>query len=187
MRRLGAASGTDIDHRIEMRTDTAARITYASPQNSVPLIRSLTIRAGADGLPASTLRLTAHPAFLRPRGWHVGPLGPGEEVEVADRSVDLDMVFLDALGEAERGELTFTLTDEAGGEPSVLRRPVDLLARDQWGGADEMAQTLAAFVQPNHPAVRGSSRPPARPCDPTACPTAWTATRAGTRGAPGRS
>ncbi len=151
VRRLGA--GTDIDHRIETRTDTAARITYASLQNSVPLIRSLTIHAGADRLPASTLRLTAHPAFLRPRGWHVGPLEPGEEVEVADRSVELDMAFLDALDEAERGELTFTLTDEAGGEPSVLRRPVDLLARDQWGGADEMAQILAAFVQPNHPAV----------------------------------
>ena len=40
-----------------------------------------------------------------------------------------------------------------GFEPVTERRHIDLLARDEWGGLNDMAQVLAAFVSPNEPVV----------------------------------
>lgn len=98
--------------------------------------------------------MTAQPAFVRAREWVLPDLDPSEELAVSDRDVALDLAFFDGLNEAERGALRFKLT--AGGEEiATAERPVELLARDEWGGVGDMPQLLAAFVAPNHPAVAG--------------------------------
>jgi len=50
------------------------------------------------------------------------------------------------------GDLQFRL--EAQGLQAIVEKcPIELLARDEWGGVGDMAQILAAFVSPNEPAV----------------------------------
>lgn len=105
--------------------------------------------------------MTAQPAFVRAREWVLPDLDPSEELAVSDRDVALDLAFFDGLNEAERGALRFKLT--AGGEEiATAERPVELLARDEWGGVGDMPQLLAAFVAPNHPAVAGVLRSASR-------------------------
>ena len=66
---------------------------------------------------------------------------------MTDVGVKLDIERLAGLNEAEVGELELRVEAE-GTEPFVERRPLILLARDEWGGLSEMAQLLAAFVAP---------------------------------------
>lgn len=133
--------------------DCAPRITFASAQNAVPILRAIEIRNDADAALADlTLKLQARPGFCRDKHWRVDRIGPAGTQVIADRDLTLDLDFLAGLNEAEQGQLICTLSrDGAPIAEEVL--PVELLARDQWGGLGDMAQLLAAFVLPNDPAV----------------------------------
>ena len=128
--------------------DHTSRLTYASLQNAVPLLRAVVIEAGSGGLPGGTLRLDVHPAFARPREWTFAALKPNETLTLPNRDVTLDGAFLDGLDEAERGVIRLEATFASGRDPLAAEGAVDLLARDEWGGFAEMGQLLAAFVQP---------------------------------------
>ena len=65
------------------------------------------------------------------------------------------------MNEAELGELEFRIEADGIG-PTVERRRIDLLARDEWGGLTDMAQVLAAFVSPNESAVASLLKDAAR-------------------------
>jgi len=138
---------------ITIEADIAGCFTYASFQNAIPVIRSITITnptpANLEGL---ELRLTSNPPFLRAKTWSIDRVLSGDSIAISDRKIDLDAAYLAGLNEAERGEITLTLF--AG--PQILaeqRLVVRLLARDEWGGVADMAQLLPAFVMPNDPAV----------------------------------
>ncbi|WP_062011950.1 DUF4011 domain-containing protein [Aureimonas sp. AU4] len=127
-------------------------LTYASFQNAVPVLRRLRLLV-EDGASRSALqlRLRSEPPFLREKLWRIDRLGP-DGLDLADRRVDLDAAHLAGLDEAERGEACFELlSDDA--VLAEFRHPVRLLARDEWGGASDMAQLLPAFAMPNDPAV----------------------------------
>jgi hypothetical protein len=95
---------------------------------------------------------SSDPSFLRPKTWTIDRVSAGDRLRIGDRRVDLDAGYLAGLNEAERGEITLRL--QARNELVFERRiPVRLLARDEWGGADDMVQLLPAFVMPNDPAV----------------------------------
>lgn len=66
----------------------------------------------------------------------------------------MDPILLGGLNEAEWGKLRLVVRQ---GEERLLEeaRPVELLARDEWGGVGEMAHLLAAFVSPNDAVVAG--------------------------------
>jgi very-short-patch-repair endonuclease len=133
--------------------DIARSFTYASYQNAVPVIRSIRIENGDGGhYETCRIELASSPTFLRSKVWTIDRLAPGDSLLLSDRKVELDADYLAGLNEAERGEITLRLSV---GE-SLLneqRFPVRLLARDEWGGAADMAQLLPAFVMPNDPAV----------------------------------
>ena len=127
--------------------------TYASYQNAIPVIRSISINNETDRqFEKVRLELTSSPSFLRPKSWVLDRLVPGDRLPLSDRKVDLDAGYLAGLNEAERGEITLRLTS-AGEVLDEQRIPVRLLARDEWGGVDDMAQLLPAFVMPNDPGV----------------------------------
>ena len=70
--------------------------------------------------------------------------------------VQLDGVLLSKLTEAEQATVTLTLKRADAGpqdEPVVISRKVELLPRNQWGGIAHMPDMIAAFVQPNEPAI----------------------------------
>ena len=137
----------------EIDADVAGSFTYASYQNAIPVLRSLTIANPTDRhVEQCRLAMVSTPAFLRPKLWMLDRLTPGDRITVGDRRIELDAGYLAGLNEAERGEITFRLY--AGDERlAEVRFSVRLLARDEWGGVADMAQLLPAFILPNDPAV----------------------------------
>jgi very-short-patch-repair endonuclease/RecA/RadA recombinase len=133
--------------------DISSSFTYASYQNAIPVIRSISINNDSNRhIEKIRLELTSSPTFLRPKSWTLDRLVPGDRLPLSDRKVDLDAGYLAGLNEAERGEITLRLTS-AGELLDEQRIPVRLLARDEWGGVNDMAQLLPAFVMPNDPGV----------------------------------
>jgi very-short-patch-repair endonuclease len=141
------------DARVHVRADLAVTFTFASHQNSIPVIRSIRIEnATADSIENVRLELTASPAFLRAKSWTIDRIGAGDDITLSDRRIDLDAAYLAGLDEAERGDITLRLMK---GERILTETimPVRLLARDEWGGVPDMAQLLPAFIMPNDPAI----------------------------------
>jgi very-short-patch-repair endonuclease len=138
---------------VSIVAEIAPSFTYASFQNAIPVLRSIRIdNPTLDNLEGCVLELSANPAFFRPKTWTIDRLMAGDLLTLTDRKVDLDAGYLAGLNEAERGTVALQLKsrDELLAELVV---PVRLLARDEWGGTDDMAQLLPAFVMPNDPAI----------------------------------
>lgn len=133
--------------------DVAASFTYASYQNAIPVLRSVSIENNSDQhFENCMLELTSSPPFLRAKTWTVDRLIPGDKLAISDRKIELDAAYLSGLNEAERGEIILRLSS-AGKTLDEQRITVRLLARDEWGGVADMAQLLPAFVMPNDPGV----------------------------------
>ncbi|MCG6203147.1 DUF3320 domain-containing protein [Rhodopseudomonas sp. HC1] len=138
---------------VSISADLAEKFTFASHQNSIPVIRNIAIsNTTADSLQHLNLELTASPAFLRPKIWTIDRLLTGDTISLTDRSVDLDPAYLAKLDEAESGDIRLRLLENERVVVEVVV-PVRLLARDEWGGVSDMAQLLPAFVMPNDPAI----------------------------------
>ena len=138
---------------VEIIVSAASRVNFASAQNAVPAIKSLDLRSlGEEVVEGLRLSLKAQPPFLREKTWVFDRLDAKGNIAISDRDVTLDLAFLDKLNEAEMGQLEFTLRT---GEQIVAEcvQPIEILARDEWGGVEGMDQILAAFVSPNDPAV----------------------------------
>ena len=132
---------------------SSERVNFASAQNAVPVIQKLrVINKGAQDIETVRLSLVAQPAFVQQKTWNLDRIASGDAIEISDLDLTLDMAFLDKLTEAERGHLTFELWS---GEDAIAHEvvPIEVLARDEWGGLAAMDQILAAFVSPNDPAV----------------------------------
>jgi hypothetical protein len=138
---------------VEIVLDIAESLNYACWQNSIPFLRSLKIRNGTQQSWSDLrLELESAPPVARRKVWAIDRLGPGDELAVTDKAVDLDPDYLVNLDEAERSRVTVKL--KAGEELiAEIETEARLLARDEWGGFGSMASLLAAFVMPNDPAV----------------------------------
>ncbi|HYW77375.1 MAG TPA: DUF3320 domain-containing protein [Gammaproteobacteria bacterium] len=131
----------------------ASRVTFASQQNAVPLLRELGLHNPSEE-PLAELRveISSEPTFLVPKSWHVDRIGPGESVNITDLDIALSAGFLWNLKEAVTGSVVFTLTSGADDIASESFT-TELLAYNEWGGLDHMPEMVAAFVMPNDPAV----------------------------------
>lgn len=145
--------------QLDVLADIAGSFTYASFQNAIPVIRSIElINASGENFESCTLNLTSNPPFLRPKTWTIDRVIAGDRLRIGDRRVELDAGYLAGLNEAERGEITLGFHARSTGLVHERRIPVRLLARDEWGGTDDMAQLLPAFIMPNDPAIAGLLR-----------------------------
>lgn len=133
----------------------AERLNLADFQNSVPFIRELRISNDLDHtISELELTISSEPTFIKPRQWKIDLLGKGEHQRIPELDVSLDGSVLHRLTEAEPATVTFNLTAGPDSEPiSRLVKGVELLPRNQWGGIGHQPEMLAAFVQPNDPAV----------------------------------
>lgn len=142
-----------VDPTPKLTIDAALRVNFATAQNAVPILRSICVENPSDKpLTNVTVTMHPHPAFCREKTWTIDRVPVGDIVAVADRDLSFDLPRLAGLNEAEHGELLFTL-DVGTGETLQQSLPVELLARDEWGGLADMSQILAAFVSPNDPAI----------------------------------
>ncbi|WP_431262162.1 DUF4011 domain-containing protein [Roseateles chitinivorans] len=134
----------------------AAKLSLADFQNAVPLLRELTV---ASTLKSDTgqleLSLTSTPAFVKPKTWRLDAIRSGDRYRIKDLDVQLDGPLLTRLTEAETATVTLAVR-AAGAEGEALTatsKAVELLPRNQWGGLSHLPDMVAAFVQPNDPAV----------------------------------
>ena len=140
--------------QLQLTVEAARRINFASAQNAVPILRAISVTNSSDTAVATGVSITlrAHPGFCREKSWTLDRIAAGDTVTITDRHLDFDLPRLSGIDEAEHGEIRFTLNASTAA-PSQQSVPVELLARDEWGGLADMAQILAAFVSPNDPAI----------------------------------
>lgn len=150
----GNTAPVDRAHHID--ATLVAKLNLADFQNAIPLLRELSVaNDAAEAITGLELRLESAPAFLKPKLWRIDAVAAGSRYHVTDLDVELDGGLLSRLSEAEKATLSFGLR-RAGDIPDELARRdciVELLPRNQWGGLSHLPDLVAAFVQPNEPAV----------------------------------
>lgn len=140
--------------RVKVAATLAGKINLADFQNAIPAIRDLTVLNDTK-VDYQSLRLvaTSEPAFLKTKSWHIDRLGAEQSIRISDLDIPLDGPLLGRLTEAEKAVVTFRLLTQDSEELAVAELPVELLPRNQWGGISYLPDMVAAFVQPNEPAV----------------------------------
>lgn len=141
---------------IHLKVAVVEKLNLADFQNAVPALHELAIvNETLVAINELTITITSEPAFLKPRTWSMDTVGAGETYHVVDLDIQLDGSLLSRLTEAEPATLLFELRSRK--EPEIVitqqERVVELLARNQWGGIGYAPEMVAAFVQPNDPAV----------------------------------
>ncbi len=138
--------------KLKLQLDSAYRVNFASAQNNIPVIKNL-ILVNEDDEPIPNLEvfLRIDPPVIAPKHWKFDLLLPGRR-EVQDLDTPLDIEHLRRLNEAEIG--TITISASKNGVILVEEQHrIELLAKDEWGGLQEMAQLIAAYVSPNDQAI----------------------------------
>jgi len=133
-----------------------AKLNLADFQNAVPSLRELTV-VNDTGLLREHLVITASsdPRFFAPRQWRIDAIGPRQTRHVSQLDLQLDGPMLARLTEAEFARVRFDLAFSDAPETvvSTYAADVELLPRNHWGGLVHMPDMVAAFVQPNDPAI----------------------------------
>ena len=155
----GAAENGPPSALVALQVRAVSKLNLADFQNAVPALQGLDICNGtASRIEHLTLQLVSEPAFVKPRTWRLDAISAGETRRLADLDVQLEGALLSRLTEAEPAVLRFALHSRPSpDQPATLLAShdctVELLARNQWGGLGQMPAMVAAFVQPNDPAV----------------------------------
>lgn len=141
-----------------IRISNAGKLNLADFQNSIPLLRELAIVNDSNGeITDLRLRLESFPPFLKAKTWLIDACQAKSNYDIRDCDVQLDGIILGKLTEAETSTITLTLLGKAGSTTERVlvteERKVELLPRNQWGGLSHLPDLVAAFVQPNEPAI----------------------------------
>jgi DNA polymerase III delta prime subunit len=151
-----AGGGSDPGSRpmLTILVEAAPKLNFAAHQSSFAFLRDLRVVNDdpTAALSNVVLTLSASPAFLKPKSWHLDRLAPSSTFVINNRHIDLDGGFLLDLTESIRG--TVTIVAESGGQiVGQTQKVVELLAYNEWGGGGYMPELLAAFSMPNDPAI----------------------------------
>lgn len=139
--------------RVQVQILADATVSYASYQNNVPLLRSLTLTNTTDE-PLTDIEVVVRcePAFADTMRLQFERLDAKETRRLDALDLKFQHRYLAELNEAERGRVIVEVK-AAGTEVARIDRPVDVLAYDQWAGARALPELLAAFSLPNNPAI----------------------------------
>ena len=141
--------------RVELEYDR--RVSYAMQQSAVPIVRLLRVVSQADrALEGLVLRLTTSPAVAAPFEMHIARLDAGATWNIGTLEDAIELPLrrdaLLAMIERELGHIAVQVSQ--GGELLCsVERPLEVLAHNEWSGVTSLPEILAAFVQPNHPAL----------------------------------
>ncbi len=138
---------------LSIQSTITAKIGFASHQNSVPVVRELeVVNGGEAALEHLVLELSSDPPFLETKSWRIDALREDSTLHITDRDVKLHAGYLADLTESVSGEVRLRLLKDE----TVLAgasQPVEILARNHWGGCSSMPELLPAFCMPNDPAI----------------------------------
>jgi very-short-patch-repair endonuclease len=139
--------------QVHFEASTVEKTSFSMQQNAVPVVREITIVNESDEtLVDVELNIGSSPAFFAQSKWRIASLPPHQRYRLQTVDLELDAGLLSRQTEAEKGSLLFTLAKGAD-EIAQLNVPIELMARNQWGGVGFFPEIVAAFVQPNDPAV----------------------------------
>ena len=141
---------------VRLRVSAVGKLNLADFQNSIPALTELAIvNETDDSITELTISLSTEPAFIKARTWSLDSVGSWETYHPSKLDVQLDGALLSRLTEAEPATLLFEVrsTKQPGVVLASHEQTVELLARNQWGGIGYLPEMVAAFVQPNDPAV----------------------------------
>lgn len=143
---------------ISIQASVITKINLALQQNAFPVIRDIEIKnETVDQLSDIELTVTSTPGFIIERTWPIDRLAEKSQLILDDSRIELNSEYLRKITESLNGELTFIL--KKGNEVlNTCTKNVQLLAKEEWGGVGSLPEILAAFVQPNDPAVQGILR-----------------------------
>ncbi|WP_110648457.1 DUF3320 domain-containing protein [Salinicola peritrichatus] len=138
---------------IEIEFHTVAKVNFSSSQNGISILKKLAVQnVGDKPLENLTVEVTCTPGLIRQKTWQIDRLAVGDQQTLPQLETSLDHALLAGLNEAEVGNLELTV--KAGGVMLHEEvRPIELLARDEWGGVGEMAHLLAAYISPNESVI----------------------------------
>jgi very-short-patch-repair endonuclease/KaiC/GvpD/RAD55 family RecA-like ATPase len=144
---------SESSHRIDVTL--SPKVNLADYQNAIPVLRELSfVNNGSEFLSQLDLTLQTSPSFVKAKTWRIESVAPGQQLRITDLDVALDGGLLSRLTEAQKATVVFTIVRRGDAiELAHLERQVELLPRNQWGGLSHLPDLIAAFVQPNEPAV----------------------------------
>lgn len=145
-----------VRQRVAVDVTLISKLNLADFQNAVPMLRELSIVNNTEEEAKDIeLSIESAPAFLKPKLWRIDALGSGQRYHITDLDVQLDGALLTRLTEAEKATISFVLRSAGESAEELVRfeQHVELLPRNQWGGLSHLPDLVAAFVQPNEPAV----------------------------------
>ena len=154
----GATAAPTTELAIDLVIDAviAPKISFVTHQNAVPVLRELRL-VNLTEAPVECIVLTmeADPPVFARREWRIDRIGAGGEIQIAQRDLPLNAGLLLQLTEAVTATVTMKVHQDGPDGLVMAERStrVELLARNEWGGAVAMPELLAAFVLPNDPAV----------------------------------
>jgi very-short-patch-repair endonuclease len=141
---------------VKLEVTVAAKLNLADYQNSVPVLRELAVLNEPETeLHELELSISSQPPFLRSKTWRMDTVAGGQRCRVSDLDIQLDGALFSRLTEAEPSVVLLTLRSLRQPDIELARKelPVELLARNQWGGLAHLPDMVAAFVQPNEPFI----------------------------------
>lgn len=150
------AARTETQDRVHLVVSAAARFNLSAFQNAVPLLHELSIRnLTHNSLHELELSLSAEPAFVQSRSWRLATVAAQQTYALNDLDVRVDGALVSRLTEATPATLLLELRSSAQPDLPLARHEVviELLARNEWAGIGCVPQMIAAFVQPNDPAI----------------------------------
>ena len=127
-------------------------VSVALWQNHVPVLSELVFRAGDEAPGEVEISLFCDPPVIRPRTWRLAGVAAKQIRSIADLDIGLDGPFLSSLTEATRAVVHVAATAN-GTMLAEIQQDVRILAHNEWGGCAGIPDILAAFVEPNDPAV----------------------------------
>ena len=142
-----------MDKAITLRSNCSPCISYAYLQNRIRILRDIEIVNDSDEvLSDSIVTLTASPSFFAPCEFRLPNIAPGESYQLGDVDIQFDYGYFARMTEAERGTMSIALLKD-GTQLTCATHEIEMLARGQWSGLGQFPELIAAFVQPNDPAV----------------------------------
>ena len=136
-----------------VEVDHCATLNLAMAHNAVPLVSAVRLTSRSDQrLEDIHLVLQLQPGVSEPWEARIQSLDPDDTYNLSRVDLQLDLPRLVGIAEREPAQLKVEVS--VGGQPMARQRHrVDLLAYNEWNGMAALPQLLAAFVQPNHPAI----------------------------------
>ena len=139
--------------KMTIQTDYARSFSYVRMQNGIPAVRSVILKnKEKDALTDILLSIRFDPPFSSGHESHICEVPRGKTVLDNIRILQ-SATFLANLTERMEGKMTVSC-ESGGARLAEEEYPVSLLPYDFWEGVNDTPELLAAFVVPNHPAIR---------------------------------